>query len=75
MKERFLNLFEEALDKDENSVKMEDAFRSYEEWDSLAVLSVVAMLDEEYDINIPQKDFTELQTVKDIYDYIISEGK
>ena len=75
MKERFLNLFEEALDKDENSVKMEDAFRSYEEWDSLAVLSVVAMLDEEYDINIPQKDFIELQTVKDIYNYIISKGK
>ena len=30
---------EEALEKDENTVIMEDEFREYDEWDSLAYLS------------------------------------
>ena len=74
MRELFLQRFADVIER-EDEIKMDDNFRDYEEWDSLAVLSVLAMLDEEYDTNIPQKDFTELQTVKDIYNYIISKGK
>ena len=68
-KEKFLELFEEALEKDE-TVKMEDKFRDYEEWDSLAVLAVLAMINEEYDIVVPRQEFDKLITVEDIYNYI-----
>lgn len=69
-KKNFLKLFEEFLDKDENTVQMEDKFRDYVEWDSLAFLSTGAMINEEYDIVIPRQEFEELLTIEDIYNYI-----
>lgn len=73
MREIFLHLFKDALERDENNVKMEDKFRDYEEWDSLSVLSVLAAINEEYDIIIPRADFDKLETVQDIYNYIIKD--
>lgn len=73
MKETFLHLLEDALERDENNVKMEDKFRDYEEWDSLAVLSMLAAINDEYDTTIPRADFDKLETVQDIYDYIIKD--
>ena len=46
---------------------MEDEFRNYDEWSSIAYLSVIAMMDEEYDIQIEQADFKKLRTVQDLY--------
>jgi len=69
-KEKFIELFEELLEKDENTIKMDDKFRDYAEWDSLAVLSAGAMINEEYDIVIPRKEFDKLITVGELYYYI-----
>jgi len=69
-KENFIELFEELLEKDENTIKTDDKFRDYLEWDSLAVLSAGAMINEEYDIVIPRKEFDKLITVGELYDYI-----
>ena len=71
MKERFLYLLEEVLEKDRNSIKMEDSFRDYEEWDSLAVLALIATVDGEYGFTIPQESFKDLQTVENLYNYIL----
>ena len=68
--QQFIDLFEEALEKDEATIKMEDIFRDYEEWDSLAVLSVLAMVREEYDFQIPRTDLDKLKTVQQLYDYV-----
>ena len=51
-------------------VNPEDEFRDYEEWDSLAYLSIIAMIDENYDIVIPGDEFAKLNKVIDIYNYI-----
>ncbi len=69
--EQFINLFAEALEK-EDPVLAEDEFRNYEEWDSLAVLSIIAMIKQNYDITIPRKDFDGLITVDNLYQYIDS---
>ena len=69
-KENFIELFEELLEKDENTIKMDDKFRDYVEWDSLAVLSAGAMINEEYDIVIPRQEFEKLITVEDLCNYI-----
>ena len=45
-------------------------FRELDEWSSLAVLSVIAMLDEEYDTQIENADFKKLQTISDIVQFI-----
>ena len=58
----------EALERD--SVKPDDEFRDYEEWDSMAYLSVIAMIDDNYDIVIPGEEFEKLNKILDIYKYI-----
>lgn len=65
--EKFIELFAEALER-ESEIKMEDDFRNYEEWSSIAYLAVIAMMDGEYDVQIEEADFKKLRTVQDLYD-------
>lgn len=65
--EKFIELFAEAIER-EDEIKMEDEFRNYEEWSSLAYLSVIAMMDGDYDVQIEEADFKKLRTVQDLYD-------
>lgn len=65
--DKFIKLFAEALER-EGEIKMEDEFRNYEEWSSIAYLSVIAMMDEEYDIQIEEAEFKKLRTVQAVYD-------
>ena len=69
-KKEFMKLFQETLEIEDQEVKSEDKFRDYEEWDSLAVLSLLAMINEEYDIIIPRKEFDKMVTIGDIVNYI-----
>ena len=69
-KEKFIELFKETLEIEDHDVKMEDKFRDYEEWDSLAVLAILAMINEEYDIVIPRNEFEKLITVTDLIEYV-----
>ena len=45
-------------------------FRDIPNWDSLAYLSVVTVIDSEFGVTIPLDDFRKLQTISDIADYI-----
>lgn len=65
--EKFIELFAEALER-EDVIKMEDEFRNYDEWSSVAYLSVIAMMDEEYNVQIEEADFKKLRTVQAVYD-------
>ncbi len=64
--EKFIELFAEAIER-EDEIRMEDEFRNYPEWSSIAYLSVIAMMDEEYNTQIEEADFKKLKTVQDIY--------
>jgi acyl carrier protein len=66
MKEKFLASFKEALQIEDREVLATDVFRDYEEWDSLSRLSLIAALDEEYDLQIEDKEFEKLVTVGDL---------
>lgn len=66
----FIEKFAEAIETDASNLTMETEFRSLDDWNSLAVLSVIVMLDEEYGLQIENKDFKELETIADIVDYI-----
>mgnify|MGYP001792735359 CR=1 FL=1 len=66
MKERFFASFKEALQIEDREISLEDVFRDYEEWDSLGRLSLIAALDEEFDLQIEDKEFEKLVTVGDI---------
>ena len=68
--DNFISLISDALEKNSEQIDKEDEFRNYEEWDSLAVLSLIAMIKQNYNITIPRKDFDELNTVSELYEYI-----
>lgn len=67
----FIEKFAEAVEVDSAEDLNENTkFRELDEWSSLAVLSVIAMLDEEYDTQIENADFKKLQTISDIVKFI-----
>ncbi len=68
----FIGAFMEAFELDESfEVKMDDEFRQYDNWDSLTKLSLIAVLDDEFDVLIEDKDFDKIITVQDLYDFLI----
>lgn len=67
----FLVELKEVLEIEEREIKPTDIFRDYDEWDSLAYLSVIAFLDEEFEIQIEEAEFKKLHTVEDLYNITV----
>lgn len=70
-KEQFVEKFAEALEMEASDLTMDTEFRKLNNWDSLAYLSIIAMLDEEYEVQIEQAEFKTLVTLEDIYNACI----
>jgi acyl carrier protein len=68
----FLLKLEDLFEMQSGSILPSDFFRDYDSWDSLALLSLMAMLEDEYGKTIPREDFEKLNTIGDLYNYIIS---
>lgn len=68
--DKFLELMEDVIEKDSGTVKPGDKFKEFEEWDSLALLSLIAMINEEYDITISRIELDKISTIKELYTYI-----
>ena len=67
MQDQFIEVLKEALEAEDKEIKMQDEFREYEEWDSLAQLSLIAALDETFGVEIEDDDFQKLNTVADLF--------
>lgn len=67
MEKDFVDKLKEVFEIENRELQMNDQFRDYDEWDSLVYLSVIAMFDEEYDIQIEEADFKKLRTVNDLF--------
>ncbi len=65
--ENFANQFD---DTDANEIKAETVFKELDEWSSLIALSVIAMVDEEYDITIKGDDIRNASTVEDLFNAV-----
>ena len=66
----FTEKFAEAIDIEANELTADTEFRTLDEWDSVAYISVIAMMDEEYDIQIEMAQFKQLKTLGAIAEYI-----
>ena len=42
-------------------------FKNLDEWSSLMALSIISMIDEEYDISIGGSDIRNAKTIEDLY--------
>lgn len=70
--QQFINALKEALEIQDREVLITDDFRHYSEWDSLAQLTLIAMLDEEFEVSLEMKLFKELVTVGDLFEAVKS---
>lgn len=62
----FLDQMKDVLDIEDRDLSLDDEFKSYDEWDSLAYLSTIAMIDDEYGVVISAAEFRTLTTLGDI---------
>jgi acyl carrier protein len=65
--ENFAAQFE---DTDPSVFTPETKFRELDEWSSLAALSIIAMVDEEYDVTLKGDDIRTSQTVEDVFNVV-----
>lgn len=70
MENNFLELLKDTLEIENRELTVNDEFRTYPEWDSLALLSVIAMIDDEYDVIIEGNDFAKINTVSELIEAI-----
>ncbi len=61
---------EQFDDTDPSEIKAETVFKDLDEWSSLIALSIIAMVDEEYDITIKGDEIRNSETVEDLFNAI-----
>ena len=70
MEKKFVEQLKDILEMENVEVNLEDKFRDYENWDSMAALSVIAMIDDEFGVVINGEDFREMNTVGDLIEAV-----
>lgn len=63
-----LNHLEELLDIEKDTLSEDTELKSLGEWDSIAYISTIAMLDSDFDKVVTSKEVQGFVTVKDIMD-------
>ncbi|MBF0575883.1 acyl carrier protein [Dysgonomonas sp. GY617] len=59
-------------DTDASEFKSDTAFKNLEEWSSLIALSIIAMVDEEYEAKLKGDDIKGAVTIEDLYKIVKS---
>ena len=72
----FVELFVEQFDDtDPSTIKAETVFHELEEWSSLIGLSIIAMVDEEFDVALKGDDVKSSVTVEDLYNKVLAKNQ
>ena len=77
IREEILDKFENGMAEifEEEEVKGEDHFASFEYWDSLTILSIIAFVDDEYSLNITAEEVETSETIDGLRALIKSKQK
>ena len=65
-KEQKIKMIEEILDLDEGTLTEETILKDLEDWDSVAIISFIAMMDDEFDKIVKGSVVREQKTVADL---------
>lgn len=70
----FVELFAEQFDDtDVNEITAKTVFHDLDEYSSLIALSIIAMVDEEFEVTLKGDDMRSAVTVEDLYNIINSK--
>jgi len=64
------NMADQFDDIDVAQLTPETKFKDLDEWSSLVALSVIAMVDEEYDVEIKGDDIRNNDTIEDLFNAV-----
>lgn len=67
------NIIDQFDDTDPQEFKADTDLRELEEWSSLNALSIIAMVDEEYDITLKGDDIKGINTIEELFNLIKSK--
>ena len=67
------NFADQFDDTDASEMNAETKFRELDEWSSLIALSVIAMVDEEYDVTLKGDDIRNSETIQDLFNIVESK--
>jgi acyl carrier protein len=74
--DNFINDFAKSFESTSlEAFKLNTRFRELNEWDSLSELTIIAMIDKKYGINIPANKFAIIETLEELMIYIMGETK
>lgn len=69
--QEFVNNIADQFDAtDVSEFKPETVFKELGEWSSLIVLSIIAMIDTEYDVQIKGADIRNSETIEDLFNKV-----
>lgn len=69
----FIENFAEQFDETEmNEFEANTIFKELDEWSSLMSLSVIAMVDEEYNVRVKGDDIKNAETISDLFQIVNS---
>lgn len=72
--EEFVALFAEQFDDtDASEITAATIFHELDEWSSLMGLSVIAMVDEEFEVALNYDDMISSVTIEDLYNKVIAK--
>ncbi len=74
MLEKMKEIIADQLSIDAASISADSKFKEDLEADSLDLFELVMALEEEYGVEIPSEDLTNLLTVQDVMDYLKDKG-
>lgn len=74
IKEFIENFADQFDDTEASDLNAETKFKDLDEWSSLVALSVIAMVDEEYDVAIKGDDIRNSETLQDLYNIVESRA-
>jgi len=71
----FINELKDALEieDEDQEITLETNLKELEEYDSLSILSIIAMIDKNFAKQIPSSDFVKITTIKSLMDLIGKE--
>lgn len=71
----FIEKFAEQFDEtDASEFKADTEFKALDEWSSLTALSIIAMVDEEYDVALKGDDVKNAETIEDLFNVVVSKA-
>ena len=73
LKEFIENFAEQFDDTESSEIQADTEYRELDEWTSLTALSIIAMIDEEYDVQLKADEMRKTQTIQELFDLVKSK--